>query len=102
MPEARLGLLPAACGTQTVPRLAGRRHAGELLLLGRGLDAQAAHAAGLLDIVVDDRDLDATARRIVAALAPRPRDQLTRLVTLLRLQDELGPRDAERAERALR
>jgi enoyl-CoA hydratase/carnithine racemase len=102
MPEAKLGLLPAACGTQTLPRLAGRRHAGELLLLGRGLDADAAHAAGLLDIVVDDRELDATARGIVSELASRPRHELTKLVRLLHLHDELGPRDAERAERALR
>jgi len=102
MPEAQLGLLPAACGTQTLPRLAGRRHAGELLLLGRPLSATAAHAAGLVDVLVEDAELEAAARRVVAGLAAHPRDQLTRLVGLLKLQDELGARDAERAERALR
>lgn len=102
MPEALLGLLPAACGTQTLPRLAGRRHAGELLLLGRPLDAEAAHAAGIVDVLVPDDALAATAESLVATLAARPREDLVRLVRLLRLQDELTPRDAERAERALR
>ena len=102
MPEAQLGLLPAACGTQTLPRLAGRRHAGELLLLGRPLTATAAHEAGLLDVLVEDAALEVTAHRIVGDLAARPREELTKLVRLLKFQDELGLRDAERAERAIR
>ncbi|HWK29580.1 MAG TPA: enoyl-CoA hydratase/isomerase family protein [Solirubrobacter sp.] len=99
MPEAQLGLLPAACGTQTLTRLAGPQTAGGLLLLGRDLDAGAARAAGLLDLVVDDDELAATTARVVDALAARPRPILTRLTRLLKLQDELSPHAAERAER---
>lgn len=101
MPEAMLGLLPAACGTQMIPRLAGRQRAAEILLLGRRLAAADAAAAGLVDEVVGDDALDARVTAVARMLSERPRPWLVALVRLLRLQDELALRDAIRVERLL-
>ena len=57
MPEVKLGMVPAAGGTQTVPRSIGLGHAMELLLTGRRFDAEEALALGLFTRVVDEEDL---------------------------------------------
>ena len=48
MPEAPLGLMPAAGGTQLLPRLAGRGRALELLLSGRRFGADEALDYGIV------------------------------------------------------
>ena len=48
MPEVRLGMIPAAGGTQTLPRHAGASQAMDLLLTGRRFDAEEALALGLV------------------------------------------------------
>lgn len=48
MPEARLGMIPAAGGTQTLPRHAGSSRAMDLLLTGRRFTAQEALSMGLV------------------------------------------------------
>lgn len=52
-PEVALGLLPAASGTQMLPRLIGLKPALEMLLLGRKKSAQEARDMGLVDAVVN-------------------------------------------------
>ena len=54
VPEVKLGLLPGAGGTQRLPRLVGRTAAIELMTSGRSMHAEEAHAAGLVDRLVDD------------------------------------------------
>jgi enoyl-CoA hydratase/carnithine racemase len=97
MPEAQVGVMPAAGGTQTLPRATPR--AARMLLLGEPLDAAAAHRCGLLDRLVEEGELagatDALARQIAAV----PRPTLLGLVRLLRLQDNLGLADAIAVER---
>lgn len=61
LPEARLGILPGAGGTQRLPRLIGRTRALRLLLTGESVNAERAHRMGLVDEVADDP--------VVAALA---------------------------------
>lgn len=51
-PEVSLGLLPAAGGTQRLPRLVGLPRALDLILTSRGLTPRAALRAGLVDEVV--------------------------------------------------
>lgn len=51
-PEIRLGLLPAAGGTQRLPRLAGADAALDLLLSGRAIGAKKASKLGLIDRLV--------------------------------------------------
>jgi enoyl-CoA hydratase len=55
LPEASLGLIPAAGGTQRLSRLVGRARAADLLMLGRRLDADEADAIGLVTACDDAR-----------------------------------------------
>ena len=57
MPEVQLGMIPAAGGTQTLPRITGQSAALELLLTGRRLDSAEALALGLLTRVVPESEL---------------------------------------------
>jgi enoyl-CoA hydratase len=76
-PEVALGIIPAAGGTQRLPRLVGLGRAKELILTGAVIDAREAHRIGLVNRVVpDDEVLDAArdlARKILGngALAVR-------------------------------
>ncbi len=48
LPEVQLGMIPAAGGTQTLPRTAGASRALDLLLTGRRIDSDEALAMGLV------------------------------------------------------
>jgi len=49
LPEAKLGVLPGAGGTQRLPRLVPPGVVAELLMLGNPLDAERAYALGLVN-----------------------------------------------------
>jgi enoyl-CoA hydratase len=53
LPETSLGIIPAAGGTQYLPRLVGAAKAKELVLLGRRVNASEALAIGLVHRVCD-------------------------------------------------
>ena len=57
LPEVGLGIIPAAGGTQTLPRAIGRAKALEMLLTGRKANAQQALLMGLVNRVVSRGDL---------------------------------------------
>lgn len=48
LPETSLGIIPAAGGTQTLPRIVGPAKARELILLGTRIAADEAHRIGLI------------------------------------------------------
>lgn len=52
LPEVGLGIIPAAGGTQTLPRTVGKAKALEMLLTNRWIDAQEALRIGLVNKVV--------------------------------------------------
>jgi len=52
LPEVGLGIIPAAGGTQTLPRTVGRGKALEMLLTGRWIDAKEAYQIQLVNRVV--------------------------------------------------
>ena len=57
LPEVALGIIPAAGGTQTLPRLVGRGRALEMLLTNEWIDAQEACRCGLVNRVVSREKL---------------------------------------------
>jgi len=71
LPEVLLGLLPGSGGTQRAPRLMGVKAATELMLSGKHLNAQAALAAGLMDVVAEGDDPVAAGLAYVRELLAR-------------------------------
>jgi 2-(1,2-epoxy-1,2-dihydrophenyl)acetyl-CoA isomerase len=71
-PFCRLGLLPGAGGTWTLPRLVGPVRAMGLALLGEPLEAADAQAWGLIWECVPDEQLTARAAELAARLAEGP------------------------------
>ncbi len=71
-PFCRLGLLPGAGGTWTLPRLVGPARAMGLALLGEPLEAADAQAWGLIWECVPDERLAARSRELATRLAEGP------------------------------
>jgi 3-hydroxyacyl-CoA dehydrogenase len=71
-PEVLLGLIPGAGGTQRLPRLAGAALAIEMCVEGKPVRAARAHAAGILDAIVEG-DLRTGAIAFAKAHAGQPR-----------------------------
>ncbi len=71
LPEVQLGLLPAAGGTQRLPRLIGLTAALPLLLTARSLRAKQAKRAGLVDEVIPPYGTKETAVKKALELAEK-------------------------------
>ena len=76
LPEASLGLIPAAGGTQTLPRIIGLPRAMEAALTGRRVSAQEAYRAGFADWVVPRERLLREAEERLRAVASASPDAL--------------------------
>lgn len=74
LPEAALGMLPAAGGTQSLPRVVGRSNAVNMLLSNRRIDASVALDIGLVHSVVARdhllKECIALARKLSGCSAP--------------------------------
>jgi enoyl-CoA hydratase len=68
-PEVGLGIIPAAGGTQTLPRTVGRGKALEMLLTGRRINAEEAYKAGLVNRVVSREELLPAVEEIARKIA---------------------------------
>jgi len=62
LPEPSLGMIPAAGGTQTLPRVIGRSRALSMLLMGNRIDSDQALRFGLVNKVVRKDELYSSAR----------------------------------------
>jgi enoyl-CoA hydratase len=63
-PEVKLGLIPGFGGTQRLARLVGKGKAMELILSGKIIDSKEAHEIGLVNKVVPQNELLATAENL--------------------------------------
>jgi enoyl-CoA hydratase/carnithine racemase len=69
LPEVELGIIPAAGGTQTLPRAVGRGNALDMLLTGRWIDAREALRIKLVNRIVPGDRLMETARGMAEKIA---------------------------------
>jgi len=69
LPEVALGIIPAAGGTQTLPRTVGRSRALEMLLTNRWLSAEEAYQTGLVSRVTPRNKLLATVEDMAQHIA---------------------------------
>lgn len=72
-PEVTRGWVGGGGGSQMLPRLVGYGQAMRLLLTGDPIDAEEAYRIGLVEFLVDDDQVDATARGLckkIASLSP--------------------------------
>jgi enoyl-CoA hydratase len=69
LPEVGLGIIPAAGGTQTLPRMIGRGRALEMLLTNRWLSGEEAFQCGLVNHVVSKDKLLETAEEMAKKIA---------------------------------
>ena len=84
LPEVLIGILPGGGGTQRLPRLIGPKAAMELIVSGRHVPAAEAKKLGIIDEIVDEKDLRGAAIRFAKGVAskrplPRVRDKNDRL-----------------------
>jgi enoyl-CoA hydratase/carnithine racemase len=84
LPEAKLGVLPGAGGTQRLPRLIPVGIATEMLMLGTTITAERAYAIGLVNRLVDGDSLLAEAGGLAAQLARGARQVAAATKSLLR------------------
>ena len=69
LPEVGLGIIPAAGGTQTLPRTVGRARALEMLLTNRWINGEEAYNIGLVNQVVPRDKLLQTAKEMAERIA---------------------------------
>jgi enoyl-CoA hydratase len=69
LPEVALGVIPAAGGTQTLPRVVGRSHALDVLLTGRRLKADEARHIKLVNRVLPRQMLFSEAEKLATKIA---------------------------------
>jgi 3-hydroxyacyl-CoA dehydrogenase/enoyl-CoA hydratase/3-hydroxybutyryl-CoA epimerase len=73
LPEVQLGLVPAAGGTQRLPRLVGTASALDLILTGKHIDAHKARRIGLVDEICPPPLLRPVAVALARGLADQRR-----------------------------
>lgn len=72
----RVGLHPDWGGTYFLPRIVPPNIACELFFLGDAIDAQRAHALGLVNRVVPDEELEAETHKLAARLRDAPPESI--------------------------
>ena len=76
LPEARLGLVPGAGGTQRLPRIAGPAVAARVILTAETLDGATAETLGLVQWSAPRAELAARAAELAARIAALPAEAL--------------------------
>ena len=101
MPEAGLGMVPAAGGTQTIPRHLGPARALDLLLTRRRIAASEALELGLVGRVVPIERLEQEARTLAERLVSQRREAVVSVKEAVRRGADLPLADALEMEARL-
>lgn len=99
LPETRLGMLPSAGGTQSLPRAIRAPRALEITLTARNIEAPEALALGLVQRIATD--VDAAAVEMATCIAALPPAAVRAAVAALRAAPDLTLRDGLAQERRL-
>ncbi len=83
-PEVKLGIIPGAAGTQRLPRMAGVAVATTMCAFGEPVKAVAAHAAGIIDRIIEGDLLTGAVAFALEVAAkgepyPKPRERQEKL-----------------------
>jgi len=76
MPFVPLGLCPEAGSSLILPKMAGYQQAAEILLLGDTFDVEKAHQIGMINRIVDKREVKLQALALCQKLASLPETAL--------------------------
>ena len=101
LPEASLGLVPAAGGTQTLSRIVGLPRAMEAALTGRHVSAQEAHRIGFVGWIVPRERLQREAEERLRAIASAPPEALALVKRAVNEGAEMPLAEGLRFERRL-
>lgn len=101
LPEASLGLIPAAGGTQSLPRIVGLPRAVELALTGRRMTSGEAVRAGFVDWLVPREQLHVVAEARLRDVASAPAGALVLAKRAVNEGADLTLADGLRLERRL-
>ena len=101
LPETKLGMLPAAGGTQSLTRAIGADAAAPVVLTGRNLDASEAVARGIVHHIVDRGALEASVDALALQLAAIDAEVMGALKRTLRGAYDLPLADGLELERRL-
>ena len=82
-PEAKVGSLPGAGGTQRLTRLVGPGYAKEMMFTAERYPAAEAHRMGLVNRVVPDADLLSEAKALAGGIAAKAPLSLDRIKVLI-------------------
>lgn len=98
LPEAHLGILPGAGGTQTVPRAIGLSRSLAMMLANRRMNAEEALRCGMLNHVVDRDELAGTVEAMAASIACHKPETVHALKQLVARGDDLSLREGLQME----
>lgn len=101
LPEATVGLLPCAGGTQNLPWLVGEGWAKRMILCGERVDAATAERIGLVEQVVPTGEARATALALAAKVAKQSPSSVTACKGLIQAARSNPMKHALPAEREL-
>ncbi len=100
-PEVSLGIIPGYGGTQRLARLIGRGRAMELILTGNQIDAQEALRFGLVNRVVPQADLLATATSMAQLIASKGQIAIRMALKAVNMTAETTLSDGQKLEASL-
>jgi enoyl-CoA hydratase/carnithine racemase len=101
LPEAKLGVLPGACGTQRLPRLFPHGVAMEMLMLGTPISGERAYALGLVNWFSEPGTPLEAAAELAGELAAGSAQVPAAAKSLLRSTLHLSVHDGIEQERAV-